>query len=301
MGAGRRVVNIVTGGGATVGAALTSHPGVDLITMTGSVPTGRRIMQATAQNLVPVSLELGGKARFIVMEDADLDVAVAAAVTSRFMNCGQVCICAERILVHEKIHDAIVERPVAATRALCLGDPQAETTDIGPKVSLLELEKVECLTAAAIAAGAAPLLLGGRPDMAPVAGGFWLTPTVQGGVTADMAITQHEVFGPVVPVMKITNFDHAVAIANDSPYGPSAYLFTNDFKRIMKAVHEINFGENYLNRIGPEALQGCHKGYRSSGPGGDDGVQGLEAYLRKKTVDGNHSGRQQSGLMPYGR
>ena len=294
------VVNIVTGAGATVGAALASHPGVDLVTMTGSVPAGRSIMQAAAGNLVPVSLELGGKAPFIVMEDADLDIAVAAAVTSRFMNCGQVCICAERILVHDRVHDAFVARFIAATRALRIGDPMNDATDIGPKVSLAELEKVERVTASAIAAGAEPLLLGGRPDVAPVAGGFWLTPTVLGATSADMAIMRDEVFGPVVPILRIADFDEALAITNNSQYGLSAYLFTNDFKRIMHAVQEISFGEIYLNRIGPEALQGYHTGYRSSGPGGDDGVHGLEAYLRKKTVYANFSGRAQDGLMPYG-
>ena len=294
------VVNIVTGAGATVGAALASHPGVDLVTMTGSVPAGRSIMQAAAGNLVPVSLELGGKAPFIVMEDADLDLAVAAAVTSRFMNCGQVCICAERILVHDRVHDAFVARFIAATRALRIGDPMNDATDIGPKVSLAELEKVERVTASAIAAGAEPLLLGGRPDVAPVAGGFWLTPTVLGATSADMAIMRDEVFGPVVPILRIADFDEALAITNNSQYGLSAYLFTNDFKRIMHAVQEISFGEIYLNRIGPEALQGYHTGYRSSGPGGDDGVHGLEAYLRKKTVYANFSGRAQDGLMPYG-
>lgn len=115
-----------------------------------------------------------------------------------------------------------------------------------------------------------------------------------------MAIMQDEVFGPVVPILKITDFDEAVAITNNSQYGLSAYLFTNDFKRIMRAVQDISFGEIYLNRIGPEALQGYHTGYRSSGPGGDDGVHGLEAYLRKKTVYANFSGRNQDGLMPYG-
>lgn len=295
------VVNIVTGVGATVGAALTGHPGVDLITMTGSVPTGRRIMETAAHHLVPVSLELGGKAPFIVMEDADLDLAVAAAVSSRYMNCGQVCICAERILVHARVHDLFVQRFVAATRALRVGDPMQAATDIGPKVSLAELEKVERLTAAAIAAGAEPLLLGGRPDVAPVPGGFWLTPTVLGGVTADMAIMRDEVFGPVIPILKVTDFEQALMVANASSYGLSAYLFTNDFKRIMRAVQDVNFGEIYINRIGPEALQGYHTGYRNSGPGGDDGVHGLETYLRKKTVYVNYSGQPQAGLMPYGR
>lgn len=293
------VVNIVTGGGATVGAAMTEHDDIDLVTMTGSVPTGKRIMAAAARNLVPVSLELGGKAPLIVMEDADLDLAVASAVTSRFMNCGQVCICNERMLVHEAVYDEFVRRFVAATKALNVGDPMLDSTDIGPKVSAVELEKVERITQAAIDAGAKPLLRGGRPDTAPVAGGNWLMPTVLGDVTADMAIMRDEIFGPVVPVMRVASFDEALKIANDSRYGLSAYLFTNNFARIMQAVQDVRFGEVYINRIGPEALQGYHTGYRNSGPGGDDGIHGLDAYLRKKTVYANYSGRSPVGLMPW--
>ncbi|MFT4148554.1 MAG: aldehyde dehydrogenase [Paracoccaceae bacterium] len=293
------VVNIVTGAGSTVGAALTAHPEIDLVTMTGSVPTGRRIMQAAAQNLVPVSLELGGKAPLIVMEDADLDLAVASAVTSRFMNCGQVCICNERMLVHEAVYDAFVDRFVAAARALKVGDPMQDDTDIGPKVSTTELEKVERITQAALAEGARPLLLGGRPDKAPVEGGNWLLPTVLGDVTPDMAIMRDEIFGPVVPVMKVDSFEQAMQIANDSRFGLSAYLFTNDFARIMQAVQDVRFGEVYINRIGPESIQGYHTGYRNSGPGGDDGVHGLDAYLRKKTVYANYSGKSPVGLMPW--
>ncbi len=294
------VVNIVTGAGPTVGAALAGHPDVDLVTMTGSVPTGRRIAEAAAPNLVPVSLELGGKAPLIVMEDADLDLAVASAVTSRFMNCGQVCICNERMLLHEAIHDAFLERFLAATRALRLGDPMAETTDLGPKLSLAELEKVERMVAAAVAAGAEPILQGGRPEAPPIPGGFWLTPTVLARVTPAMGIMQDEIFGPVVPVMKVSGFDEALQIANESRYGLSAYLFTRDMTRIMRAVQDVRFGELYINRIGPEALQGYHTGYRNSGPGGDDGRHGLETYLRKKTVYVNWSGRSPVALMPWG-
>ncbi len=293
------VVNIVTGTGKSVGTALTSHPGIDLITMTGSVPTGKAIRAAAAHNLVPVSLELGGKAPLIVMEDADLDLAVASAVTSRFMNCGQVCICNERMLVHEAVYDEFIARFIAATKALNVGDPMLDSTDIGPKVSGVEMEKVERITDAAIAQGAKPLLRGGRPDTAPVEGGHWLLPTVLGDVTPDMAIMRDEIFGPVVPVMRVASFEEALSIANDSHYGLSAYLFTNNFARIMRAVQDVRFGEIYINRIGPEALQGYHTGYRNSGPGGDDGIHGLDAYMRKKTVYANYSGKSPVGLMPW--
>jgi lactaldehyde dehydrogenase/glycolaldehyde dehydrogenase len=124
-------------------------------------------------------------------------------------------------------------------------------------------------------------------------------PTVLGDVTPEMSIMQDEIFGPVVPVMRISSFEEAVEITNESRYGLSAYLFTNDFARIMRAVQEVRFGEVYVNRIGPEALQGYHTGYRNSGPGGDDGLHGLEAYLRKKTVYANYSGKSPVGLMPW--
>ena len=120
---------------AAVGEALTTHPDVDLVTMTGSVPTGKRIMTAAAANLTPLSLELGGKAPFIVLDDCDMDLAVRSAVTSRYMNCGQVCICNERMLVHERVYDQFMERFVAASRGLTVGDPLSPSTDLGPKVS----------------------------------------------------------------------------------------------------------------------------------------------------------------------
>ncbi|MBB3459375.1 lactaldehyde dehydrogenase/glycolaldehyde dehydrogenase [Rhizobium sp. BK313] len=293
------VINIVTGAGAEIGEALTSHADVDLITMTGSVPTGKRIMATAANNLVPVSLELGGKAPFIVMDDCDIDLAVRSAVTSRYMNCGQVCICNERTLVHERVYDQFVEKFVAASRALRLGDPLSEQTDLGPKVSQRELEKVERIVEAAIKEGAEPLLQGGRPETPPVKGGYWMTPTVLTGVKPSMAIMQDEIFGPVVPVMRVESFDEALSVANDSRYGLSAYLFTNDFAKIMRAVNDINFGEVYINRVGPESLQGFHNGYRNSGLGGDDGIHGLEAFLRKKTVYANYSGTSPVALMPY--
>lgn len=293
------VVNIVTGAGATVGEAMTGSPDLDLITMTGSVPTGKRIMARASANLTPVSLELGGKAPFIVMPDADLDLAVRSAVTSRYMNCGQVCICNERTLVHRDVYAAFTERFIAASAALRIGMPLADTTDIGPKVSRQELEKVEGFLDEAIRAGAELRLGGRRPADPPSPGGHWFSPTVLTEVRADMAIMHREIFGPVLPIMPFETFDEAAAIANDSRYGLSAYLFTNDMPTIMRAVHEVGFGEVYVNRVGPESLQGYHVGFRESGMGGDDGAHGLEAYLRKKTVYVNWSGRSPVALMPY--
>ena len=293
------VVNIVTGSGAAIGETLVRSPVADLVTMTGSVPTGRKIIAAAAEHMKPVSLELGGKAPFIVMPDADLDLAVKSAITSRFMNCGQVCICNERTFVHEAVYDRFLDAFIEGTRGLRLGDPQLDTTDVGPKVSRGELEKVEGYVAKAVSDGARVALGGGRPKSAPVDGGNWYLPTVLTGTRPDMSIMRDEIFGPVVPIAKFSSFDEVVEAANDSRYGLSAYLFTNDMQKIMRAVRDVDFGEIYVNRIGPESLQGFHVGYRQSGVGGDDGSAGLEIYLKKKTVYLNYSGGAATTLMPY--
>lgn len=295
------VVNIVTGAGETVGDAIASSADIDLLTMTGSVPTGKLIMANAARNLTPVSLELGGKAPFIVLADCDVDFAVRSALTSRYMNCGQVCICNERTLVHRDIYPAFVERFVEASRDLRIGMPLDEATQIGPKVSEEELEKVESHVERAVKDGATLLLGGHRPKNPPSAKGFWYSPTVLTDVRPDMEIMRAEIFGPVVPIMPFDTFDEALSISNSSRYGLSAYLFTNDMPTIMRAVTDIGFGEVYVNRVGPESLQGFHVGYHDSGLGGDDGAHGLETYLRKKTVYMNYSGRQTVPLMPYGK
>jgi len=293
------VVNIVTGGGASIGETLVRSPVPDLVTMTGSVPTGKRIMATAAEHMKPVSLELGGKAPFIVMADADLDLAVRSAITSRFANCGQVCICNERTYVHADVYDRFLEAFVERARALRVGDPHSDAVDIGPKVSQGELEKVERYVAGAVADGARVVLGGARPKTAPVEGGNWYLPTILTDTRPDMTIMRDEIFGPVVPISRFTSFEQVVGFANDSPYGLSAYLFTNDMQRIMRTVQDIDFGEIYVNRIGPESLQGFHVGYRQSGVGGDAGAPGLELYLKKKTVYLNYSGRPATSLMPY--
>lgn len=295
------VLNIVTGSGTVVGAAITASRDVSLISMTGSVRAGKQIMRDSAENLTQVSLELGGKAPFIVLEDADLDLAARSAVTSRFMNCGQVCICNERTLVARPVYDEFLARFVDLTSKLKVGDPRREDTDIGPKVSLPELEKVELFVEEALVRGAKAVMRGGRPTQPVTAKGFWLEPTVLTNVAVSDDIMHREIFGPVIPIVPFDNFEDAVSIANDSHYGLSAYLFTNNFGRVMAAMTDVDFGEVYVNRIGPESLQGFHVGYRESGVGGDDGEHGLEAYLRKKTVYLNGGGHPAGQLMPYGR
>jgi lactaldehyde dehydrogenase / glycolaldehyde dehydrogenase len=278
------VVNVVTGAGRTVGDALVRHPITRMVSMTGSVRGGREILAAAAENITPVSLELGGKAPFIVLEDADIAAAVENAVDARFWNCGQVCTCNERTYVQRGVYDEFVERFVEAASSLRVGDPTREDVQMGPKVNRPELEKVEALVRGAVEQGAEVVLGGGRPEGEEFEKGYWFEPTVLTGATNDMEIVQREVFGPVLPIQPFDDFDEVAGLANDSPYGLTAYVFTSDLHRAMRAIDDIDFGEIYVNKIGPEQLQGFHTGYRLSGMGGDDGPYGYERYLRRKTV-----------------
>jgi lactaldehyde dehydrogenase/glycolaldehyde dehydrogenase len=283
-GVPRGVVNVVTGGGRTVGDALVRHPITGMVSMTGSVRGGREILAAAADNITPVSLELGGKAPFVVLEDADLDAAVENAVDARFWNCGQVCTCNERTYVQRGVYDEFVERFVEAASSLRMGDPTREDVQMGPKVNEPELDKVEALVKGAVEQGATVVLGGGRPEAEEFRRGYWFEPTVLTGATNDMEIVQSEVFGPVLPIQAFDDFEEAIDLANDSRYGLTAYVFTSDLHRAMRAIDDIDFGEIYVNKIGPEQLQGFHTGYRLSGMGGDDGPYGYERYLRRKTV-----------------
>jgi lactaldehyde dehydrogenase/glycolaldehyde dehydrogenase len=282
------VINVVSGTGKTVGEALVRHPITQLVSVTGSVRAGREIYRAGAEDLKVLRLELGGKAPLIVAEDADIGAAVKAAVASRFENCGQICICNERMYLHEKIAGPFMERFVESVKRLRVGNP-LELVDIGPKFSRVELEKVEAMVAGALKAGAKIATGGKRPSGAAFAKGHWFEPTVLTDLRNDMDIMQREIFGPVIPVMTVADFDEGLALANDSAYGLSAYVFTKDLRRLMRLTRELKFGEIYVNRPGGDAVHAYHSGYRHSGLGGEDGRYGLEGYLRKKTIYVNYS------------
>jgi lactaldehyde dehydrogenase/glycolaldehyde dehydrogenase len=218
------------------------------------------------------------------MDDCDLDEAVRAAVLARFLNCGQVCICNERTYVHKRVADKFLSAFVSAVKQLNVGNPLEPGVHIGPKVNQEELEKVERYVEEARQAGAHIATGGGRPNGPAFARGYWFEPTVLTGVRQDMRIMQEEVFGPVVPVMEFSDFEEAIELANDSRFGLAAYLFTNDLKRVMRAVRDLECGELYVNRGPGESIHGYHTGWKQSGIGGDDGKHGLEHYLRRKTV-----------------
>lgn len=278
----RGVFNLVSGAGSVVGQALAGHPGVDMVSMTGSVEGGVQIMRAAAQNVTKVSLELGGKAPAIVMPDADLDLAARAICASRVINTGQVCNCAERAYVHEDVADAFLEKIVEAMRAVRFGDPLADDTlDMGPLVSQAQLENVQAAVARALEDGAECVLGGRRADMRP---GFFFEPTVLVGCRQEMAIMREEIFGPVLPIATFRDLDEALNLANDCEYGLTSSIYTKNIDVVMRACNELRFGETYVNRENFEAMQGFHAGWRKSGIGGADGKHGLEEYLQTHVV-----------------
>jgi len=276
------VFNLVGGRGATAGDALVSHPDVNLITFTGSVATGSRIMQTAGRNLTRVNLELGGKAPAIVLADADLDLAAKAIYDSRVINTGQVCNCAERVYVERSVHDAFVERLTALFKATRYGDPSVDADlHMGPLVNQMGLEKVEALVEQAKRDGATVVTGGKRADLGQ---GFHYEPTLITGARAEMDIMRKEIFGPVLPIQAVDSLDEAIALANDSDFGLTSSIFTRNINSAMQAVRELRFGETYVNREHFEAMQGFHAGRKKSGIGGADGKHGLYEFTETHVV-----------------
>jgi len=281
------LINLVLGG-SDVGDALVRSPRTDMVTMTGSTRVGKTIMKTAAEHLTPVSLELGGKAPAIVAADADLDEAIEAILTARITNAGQICTCAERVYVHEDVADEFAERYVAATEAVELGAPETDP-DMGPQVSRAELEWTRDAVTAAVEGGAEVLTGAKTPDGSEFERGFWYEPTVLDDVDPSMAVVEEEVFGPVTPLVTVSSVEEAVELANDSRYGLSSYLYTEDYRTVMKTVDDLEYGETYVNRTLGEAWQGHHIGWNESGLGGDDGKYGVLKYTRIKSVYHDYS------------
>lgn len=275
------VINMVTGIGAEVGAPLVESPIVRMITLTGSIRAGQAIARASAQNIAALSLELGGSAPFIVLKDADLDKAAAACATARFANAGQVCICSESVLVEEAVADAFTEKLLEHAAKVRVGDP-ATNGGMGPITTADALARVERIVAESVAGGATVALGGKRPE--GMSGGNWYEPTVLTGATPDTAAVREEIFGPVLPVVRVKDYEEALSIANARPDGLSAYLWTQNPSVYMDAIQRLETGTIFLNSGITGLVQGYHNGHKLSGLGGEDGMHGIEGYLQKRTV-----------------
>ena len=269
------VLSIVCGPAEEVGHELATSPLVRKITFTGSTPVGKLLMRQAAETMKRVSLELGGNAPFIVFDDADVDAAVEGAIASKFRNAGQTCVCANRILVQDGIHDAFVERFAAATAALRVGSGFEEGVEQGPLIDARALDKVRDHVADAVAGGASVVVGGAEHEL----GGTFYQPTVLTGATPAMKVAVEETFGPVAPVFRFHSEEEAVAQANATESGLAAYFYTRDLGRAWRVGEALEFGVVGVN-TGLISYEGApFGGVKQSGVGREGSRHGLEDYL----------------------
>jgi lactaldehyde dehydrogenase/glycolaldehyde dehydrogenase len=282
VGLPKGVVNLVSGRGATTGEALVSHPGIDLISFTGSSAAGARIMERAARNITKVNLELGGKAPVIVLSDANIDLAVGVLKASKTINTGQACNCPERVYVQRGVAAEFSDKLASAMSSITYGDPLGETAvQMGPLINRAAVDRLSELITDASRQGA-QVLAGG--SAAQRGGGFHYRPTLLANTKPGMQIMQREVFGPVLIVNPVDTLEEAITLANESEYGLSSSIFTNSLNAAMKAIGELKFGETYVNRENFEAIQGFHAGVRKSGIGGADGKHGLYEFTHTQVA-----------------
>jgi aldehyde dehydrogenase (NAD+) len=273
------LVNVVTGYGEPTGQALAEHGDVDQLTFTGSVPTGKHIMRTAADSVTPVTLELGGKNPAIVFPDADLDNAAEWIATGIFTNVGQICSAADRVLVHESVHDELLDRLVEIVEGYAIG-AGLEDPDIGPLVSEEQFEKVAEYLEIGRSEGA-EVVTGGETIDRP---GYFIEPTIFANVERTSQIACEEIFGPVLATLSFSETSEAVSIANDSDYGLVAGVFTNDLARAHRLTQRIEAGNVYVNKWFGDTNQTPFGGYKQSGIGREKGLEALESYLQTKNV-----------------
>lgn len=274
------VINIVHGLGARAGAALCEHPDVPLISFTGGTVTGAKVAAAAAPKFKKLSLELGGKNPNLVFADADLDDAVATSIRSSFWNQGEICLCGSRIFVERSIHDAFVERFVAATRELRIGDPSDPQTDVGALISEAHLQKVTGYVELAKQEGGTIVTGGNRVDRK----GFFVEPAVITGLTCDCRVLQEEIFGPVVTITPFEAEEEGVAFANSTRYGLSASVWTRDLQRAHRVAAALDAGTVWINTWLLRDLRVPFGGMKDSGVGREGGFESLNFFTESKNV-----------------
>ena len=284
IGLPKGVFNVVTGLGTEAGAALVEHENVAKIAFTGSEQTGRCIAEVAARSFKKVTLELGGKSPNIVFADAETDNAVNGVISGIFAASGQTCIAGSRLLVARRIHDMFVDKLLALARTAKLGDPMQTDTQVGPVTTRPQLKKVLDYIDVAKRDGAQTLLGGGRPKDPDLCNGWFVEPTIFGGVANHMRVAQEEVFGPVLSVIPFDDIEEALTIANDTRYGLAAGIWTQDFRKIKYFSERLQAGTVWANTYRVISYMAPLGGYKNSGLGRENGQDAIYQYLQTKSV-----------------
>ena len=272
------VLNVVAGGSSDIGTEITSNPLVRKLTFTGSTPIGKMLTADCAATMKKTSMELGGNAPFIVFDDADLDAAIQGAMISKYRNAGQTCVCSNRLFVQDSVYDAFVEKLVAATAALTVGDGMQDGITIGPLVNLKAVADVDKLVQASVQSGAEVAMGGGPHEF----GGCFYQPTVLTGVTSDMAVFRNEIFGPVAPVVRFSTEEEVIAMANDTEFGLASYFYTRDIGRVWRVAEALEYGIVGINEGIISNEMAPFGGVKESGSGREGSKYGIDDYVEVK-------------------
>jgi aldehyde dehydrogenase (NAD+) len=278
------VFNLVNGDGPTVGAAISSHPDVDMVSFTGSTRAGVAVATAAAPTVKRVTQELGGKSANILLEDVNIEEAVSGGVRSCFMNSGQSCNAPTRMLVSTRQHDEALAVAKATAESMRVGDPFADGAMLGPVVSEAQWDKIQRLIQAGIDEGA-DLVTGGPGRPEGLEKGYYVRPTVFGNVRNDMTIAREEIFGPVISILPYRDEAEAVQVANDTLYGLAGYVSSGDPERARRIAKQLRAGNVHMNGAGPD-FGACFGGYKQSGNGREWGTAGFEEFLEMKAILG---------------
>lgn len=281
------VFNVITGAGAT-GSNLVNHPGIDKVAFTGATQTGKKIAAAAASNLTRVSLELGGKSPNIVFDDADLEVASNGAIAGIFGATGQTCMAGSRLLVQDTVHDELLERIVARTKAIRMGDPLDVDTEMGPIANAPQLDKVLEYIEVGLKDGA-KLITGGKQNLK--LGQMFVEPTIFADVTNNMRIAREEVFGPILSIIKFKTEEEAISIANDTRFGLAAAVWSQNVHRAHRVAHQIRAGTVWINAYRVVSFLTPFGGFKESGLGRENGMDSIREYTETKSVYVELSGK----------
>jgi betaine-aldehyde dehydrogenase len=278
------VANLVLGAGAVAGGPLSTHPGVDMVSFTGSLATGKRLMINSAETVKRVALELGGKNPNIIFADADLDAAIDNALTAVFLHSGQVCSAGARLLVEKKVHDQVVDEIARRAELIRLGGAYDEDAETGALISSAHRDKVERYVADALAEGAVLRAGGKRPEGSQFANGFFYRPTVLDNCTTEMTCVQDESFGPILTVETFETEEEAIKLGNDTIFGLAGAVWTNDSEKAQRMARRLRHGTIWINDYHPYVAQAEWGGFKQSGNGRELGEAGLAEYQEHKHI-----------------